>query len=134
MVLYSFNKQEQGEKVAAMTRAMGHGVQARIKKRDLSYIYPDPDIGPAYIEYHYRILTDFDVESEAIEEAISILLLAYANKKDVRNWRPWQMYYALAMKSFSHKINKMSNISKVSFMEQEVPENISRRHEEVPWL
>lgn len=111
------------EKVSFQKRAMGQDIGHRVKYETLRFIFPKKmvngvDIGENCCYWAYSILTDLDNVRELQRNLLSKLLLIYKIGKDPNTWRPWLDNFLLELQSFADKVDKLTDIAKMSFMDK----------------
>ena len=110
------------EKNYKMRRAMSQEIGHRMKTDDLQRIFPEKkingkDISETYRSYGYKIITDFDTEKD-MQHALQFMLLRFYEKGiDLDENRKWKWVYFLCMQSTAQKIDKMTDITKLAFMD-----------------
>jgi len=109
------------EKVAKFKRAIINDSSRRFKENTLGDLYSDEKLGEMYKKWHYNILTDF-LPGEEMQEMVDFLALLYIKRIDIDNFEPWLLYFAHKSTLFAKNIHSMSDLAKISFMEQKKEE------------
>jgi len=106
------------EKVAKMKRGIIDGGSRRFKNKVLSPLY---DGNEEYVDAHYYILTDFQPGKEQ-KEMLDILSLCFEAGIDLKTSKAWKLYYRQKSTLFAERINNLSDLAKIAFIEQEKKE------------
>lgn len=109
----------ENEKVAKMKRSIIDGGSRRFKNKVLSPLY---DGNEAYVDTHYYILTDFQPGEEQ-KEMLDVLSLCFEAGIDISKSKAWKMYYRQKTTLFADKVNNLSDLAKIAFIEQEQKED-----------
>ena len=116
-------------KVAKIARAMSQDVARNFRDNTLRKLFPekiikdeesgrDVDIGLICCDWLYKLLTEFEPSKKQLIDVICILIKAYETGYNFENHKSFRTYMTLYIApSFTKKINKFSQIAKLSFMD-----------------
>ncbi len=116
-------------KVAKIARAMGQDVGRNFRDNILRKLFPEKkifdeklekqvDIGLICCDWMYQLLTIFEPSDKKIESMIFFLINAYDKGFNIESDNSFRKYVAFFIApSFSKKINKFSQIAKLSLMD-----------------
>jgi len=126
-------------KVAKIARAMSQDVGRNFRDNTIRKIFPkkiikdeesgrDVDIGLICCDWLYKLLTEFELTNEQLDRVIYLLIKSYESGYNFENNNSFRKYIAFYIApTFRKKLNKFSQIAKLSFMDNLDKPNKSKK-------
>lgn len=116
-------------RVAAIARAISQDVGRNFRDKTLRKLFPkkiikdkdsgqEVDIGLICCDWLYKVITEFEITNKQRDRIIYLLIKAYMMGSNIEKEETFQKYIAFYIApTFKKKIDKFSQIAKLSFMD-----------------